>query len=70
MKLYIVATITKPLCSEEFFSDIILITDNETKAIEVYGKMKAHEPVEGLDYSILMDWDDVVYFKRELNKIS
>ena len=54
----------------DLFADVVLVTDDEALAELTYNKLKNREPIEGLDYSFLSNWDDVAYFTRPLNSLA
>lgn len=57
--LYVVATIGNIL-NMDVFMDIIGVFSSLKKAEEVRDKIKAKEPIEGLNYALLQDHEDVV----------
>ena len=69
MKLYIVATILNQPDEGDVFSDVILITDDERQARTTKYQVKHNKHVPGLDYSLLANYNDVIYFERELNQV-
>ena len=57
--LHVVATIGN-LVGMDVFMDIIGVFSSFEKAEEIRDKVKAKEPIEGLNYALLQDHDDVV----------
>lgn len=57
--LYVVATIGNIL-NMDVFMDIIGVFSTLKKAEEIRDKVKAKEPIEGLNYALLQDHEDVV----------
>jgi Tfp pilus assembly protein PilP len=66
-KLYVVVT-----CSEvnDEINDVVLITDDEQKAKDTVTKLEKVQPIEGLDYLNLTEYEHASYFTRELNTIN
>lgn len=58
-QLHVVATIGNIL-DKDVFMDIIGVFSSLEKAEEVRDKVKAKEPIEGLNYALLQDHEDVV----------
>lgn len=57
--LFIVATVENIL-DIDVFLDIIGVFSTLKKAEEIRDKVKAEEPIEGLNYALLIDHDDVI----------
>ena len=58
-KLHVVATIGN-IVSVDVFLDIIGVFSSFEKAEKIRDKVKAKEPIEGLNYALLQDYEDVV----------
>jgi len=55
---YVVITVCRPLGDYEYYGDVLLVTPNKIQAHTIKDKVNAREPIPGLVYDNLMDFDE------------
>ena len=72
MKVYIAATINTHVSSitdSDLIADILIITEDKTKARKIADHVKKRRHLPSLDYKLLAPFDTTIVFERDLEKI-